>query len=104
VSQNPSAGCVAMFGAGNLDALDPLFSPTFSLMTGSPCIDAGDNTAVPPDVLDLDRDGNTAEPTPVDLNGLPRFQEALSAPNTGNPGPQGPPIVDIGAFEFGLVP
>ncbi|HEY3243692.1 MAG TPA: thrombospondin type 3 repeat-containing protein, partial [Phycisphaerae bacterium] len=47
VSQNPSAGCVAMFGAGNLDALDPLFSPTFSLMTGSPCIDAGDNTAVP---------------------------------------------------------
>jgi hypothetical protein len=90
-----------MFGAGNLDALDPLFSPTFSLMTGSPCIDAGDNTAVPPDVLDLDGDGDTNELTPVDLSGQARFRDDPATPDSGN---GSPPIVDIGAYEFGLVP
>ncbi|MHC4675641.1 MAG: LamG-like jellyroll fold domain-containing protein [Planctomycetota bacterium] len=34
------------------------------LVPGSKCIDAGDNNSVPPDVADLDGDGNTTEQTP----------------------------------------
>jgi len=75
-------------GVGNID-LDPRFvdadgaddisgtadddlrlSP---ISPGSPCIDAGANTAVPPDAADLDGDEDTNEPTPIDLNGDPRF-------------------------------
>ncbi len=67
------------------------------LMPGSPAIDAGDNTAVPADTFDLDGDGDTAEPTPFDLGGDPRFVDDPSTPDTGvGPGP----IVDMGAYEF----
>lgn len=69
------------------------------LSVGSPCIDAGDNTAVPPDTADLDGDANTAEPTPLDLDGAPRF---FDDPNTTNTGNGTPPIVDMGAYEHGL--
>jgi hypothetical protein len=50
----------------------------------SPCVNAGDNTALPPDVLDLDGDGNTSEPIPIDLAGAARVQEG---------------VVDMGAYE-----
>ncbi len=48
-------------GIGNIDA-DPLFVDSVNgdhhLLPGSPCIDAGDNTAVPVDITtDLDGDG-----------------------------------------------
>jgi len=56
----------------------------------SPCIDAGDNTAVPADTTDLDADGNTAEPIPFDLDGKPRI---VDGDNDGNS------VVDMGAFE-----
>ncbi len=77
-------------GEGNLDA-DPLFvrppSPGLDGEWGtadddygdlhvrpeSPCRDAGSNTAVPADVLDLDADGDTSEPMPFDMDGLPRI-------------------------------
>jgi hypothetical protein len=68
-----------------------------SLSYGSPCIDAGDNAAVPTDSCDLDEDGNTAELLPVDLNWCPRFQDQHSVPDAGN---GLPPIVDIGAYEY----
>jgi parallel beta-helix repeat protein len=54
------------------------------LQPGSPCIDAGDNTAVPAGI-DTDLDGN------------PRF---IDDPNTVDTGYGGPPIVDMGAYEF----
>jgi hypothetical protein len=77
---------------GALDA-DPLFADAaggdLSLAAGSPAIDAGFNASVPPDTADLDGDGDTAEPTPLDLSGLARF--------VGD-GPL--PIVDMGAYEF----
>ncbi len=62
-------------GAGNIDA-DPLFvqpmMDDLRLAFGSPCVDAGSNAALPPDALDLDGDGDTAEPIPFDRGGSPR--------------------------------
>ncbi|MHC4864383.1 MAG: choice-of-anchor Q domain-containing protein [Planctomycetota bacterium] len=54
------------------------------LANGSPCIDAGDNTAVPAGIND-------------DLNGFPRFIDDLCTADTGN---GTAPIVDMGAYEF----
>jgi hypothetical protein len=53
------------------------------LEAASPCIDAADNTAVPPDTL-------------TDLDGNPRFLEIPETPDTGF---GDPPIVDMGAYE-----
>ena len=46
------------------------------LEPGSPAVDAGDVGLVPDDVFDLDGDGITDEPLPVDLDGEPRVQDA----------------------------
>jgi parallel beta-helix repeat protein len=71
-------------GTGNIDA-DPLFvSGTLRLDTGSPCINTGNDEALPADVADLDGDGDTVEPTPLDLDLNPRV--------VGNE-------VDMGAYE-----
>ena len=70
------------------------------LAAGSPCIDAGDNEAVPPDSADLDSDGDTDEPIPLDLAGSLRF---LDDPLTSDTGNGAPPIVDMGALEFHVV-
>ena len=78
-------------GEGNIDA-DPVFldpeGDDYRLSPASPCIDAGDNTAVPADV-DTDLDGN------------PRF---VDNPDTEDTGFGEPPIVDMGAYEFQLGP
>jgi hypothetical protein len=71
---------------GNIDAI-PLFwdsaSGNLHLLPGSPCIDAGDNNAVPAGVT-------------TDLDGNPRFVDVAASPDTGL---GTPPIVDIGAYE-----
>ena len=56
----------------------------YRLMAGSPCIDAGDNSAVPVGIT-------------TDLDGKPRFSDD---PNTTDTGSGIPPIVDMGAYEF----
>ncbi len=77
------------FGAGsnNID-VDPLFvdpdNGDYRLSAGSPCIDAGDNTAVP-------------ETVTTDLDGNPRF---VDDPDTVDSGDGAPPVVDMGAYEF----
>jgi len=90
-------------GVGNIDD-DPQFADAgggdLRPSGTSPCIDAGDNAALPADVTDLDGDGDTDEPVSLDLDGQPRFQGHPDAPDTGNPGAAGPPIVDMGAYEF----
>ncbi|GAG54589.1 unnamed protein product, partial [marine sediment metagenome] len=96
-------------GLGNID-LDPLFvdpdgmdgipateDDNLRLLADSPCIDAADNVAVPDDVFDLDSDGITDEPIPLDLDGTLRF---VDDPNTNDTGNGTPPIVDMGAYEF----
>jgi hypothetical protein len=69
---------------------DPLFvnpaADDFSLRPHSPCIDAGDSTAVPGGVL-------------ADLNGDPRFRDDTGTPDSGIPGGAGA-TVDMGACEF----
>jgi len=100
-------------GVGNTGS-DPLFvdrigpdeisgtdDDDLRLLPASPCIDAGDNTALPPDEADLDGDGNTTEPIPLDLDGRNRFVDDFATPDTGNPSPEVPDrIVDMGAHEF----
>ncbi len=83
------------WGDGNINA-DPLFQDpdgidntlgtkddNLRLLTGSPCVDAGDNTAVPSSVT-------------TDFDGNPRFIDDPETPDTGN---GTPPIVDMGAYE-----
>jgi len=73
-------------GTGNIDG-DPLFvdpdNGDLRLQAGSPCIDAGDNTAV-------------TEGITTDLDGNPRFLDVPETPDTGN---GTLPIVDMGAYE-----
>jgi hypothetical protein len=83
-------------GSHNIDA-DPLFidpdNGDLRLSAGSPCIDAGDNAAVPEDIT-VDLDGN---PRFVDDPGTPDCQQA--------PGECGdPPVVDMGAYELQALP
>jgi hypothetical protein len=67
------------------------------VQSGSPCIDAGDNSAVPADTDDLDSDGDTAEPLPRDFKGELRFADEPTVADNGN---GTAPIVDIGAHEI----
>ena len=69
----------------------------YRLPSGSPCVDAGDNEAVPSDTHDLDGDGITDEPIPADLAGSPRFVDDVATTDTGK---GTPPIVDMGALEY----
>ena len=57
----------------------------FHLLSDSPCIDAGDNTAVPPALT-------------VDIDGNPRLLNFPGVPDTGYP-PGAQAIVDMGAYE-----
>jgi hypothetical protein len=84
-------------GAGNIDA-EPLYQPgSFRLASGSPGVDAGSVGLIPADSLDLDGDGDTTEPLPLDLDGLRRRVDDPATPDTGS-GPA--PIPDMGAYEL----
>ena len=87
-------------GIGNIDA-DPQFvdpdASDFRLSSGSPCIDAGVNNAMPPDTFDLDDDGDFGERVPLDLDLNPRFADDGSTLDTGCGVPV---VIDMGAYEF----
>lgn len=76
-------------GVIDADALfvEPSPDGDLRLAAGSPCIDAADNTLVPPG-------------TTHDLDGHPRF---MDDPDTDDTGVGKAPIVDMGAYEFGVV-
>jgi hypothetical protein len=69
-------------GVGNF-AADPRLDAEGRLLSLSPCIDSGDNSAVPAG-------------SATDAFGQPRFVDDPGMPNNG----PYPPPVDIGAFEF----
>ncbi|MHC5001882.1 MAG: hypothetical protein ACYTJ0_02050 [Planctomycetota bacterium] len=71
----------------------------FRLLGGSPAIDAGANAALPADGPDVDEDGDTTEPSPLDAIGAARWHDDLGSPDTGV---GAPPLVDLGACEFQL--
>ncbi|MGB2988149.1 MAG: right-handed parallel beta-helix repeat-containing protein [Phycisphaerae bacterium] len=62
----------------------------------SPCTDAGDSTAVPDDVTDVDGDDDTTERLPLDLAWKDRFINDGEVPDSGR---GAPPVVDMGAYE-----
>ncbi len=68
--------------------VDPRFvdldNGDFRLRSNSPAVDAGDNDLLPTDTTDLDADGNTTEPLPMDIDGNTRIMYET---------------VDIGALE-----
>lgn len=70
------------------------------LRPDSPCIDVGDNTAVPADSLDLDQDGNLTERSPLDFGGLARFTDNPFVADGGLAIPEYPILVDLGAHEY----
>jgi len=70
-------------GTGNSTA-DPLLDANGVPASNSPVINAGNNPYLPADVADLDGDGNTSEPLPLDLAGKARVQGGT---------------VDMGAYE-----
>ncbi len=96
-------------GSGNISA-NPLFvnplggdgvagtaDDALQLSAGSPCIDAGDRTRVPIDVLDSDGDGDATEPWPFDLDAELRIGDDGQTADTGRGCPY---VVDMGAYEF----
>jgi len=82
-------------GADNINGTE---DDNVLLLAGSPCLDTGDNLAVPEDQFDLDDNNNISEPVPFDRAGNPRFIDDPDAIDTGNPG-WGLPLVDMGAYE-----
>ncbi len=101
-------GLDTLTGNGNI-ALAPLFTnpdADLRLLPGSPCIDAGDNQAVAADISDLDGDGDTTEPVPLDHDGIARFLDDSCTEDTGQSDPASPElgIVDMGAYEYPVLP
>jgi hypothetical protein len=75
ITPNPNAG-------PDMTGVDPRLGPlgdnggptqTHLLLPGSPAIDAGNPSALPPDTYDLNNNGNTSEPLPVDQRGFARL-------------------------------
>jgi predicted outer membrane repeat protein len=105
--------CSLTWGDGNLD-IDPLYADAdgsddrpgtadddLCLSDASPCIDAGNSQAVPPDAVDLDGDTDTGERTPLDRAGRARFVDHHLVDDTGLAFPPDyPAVVDLGAYEY----
>jgi hypothetical protein len=92
----PSPGPDGQWGTDDDDYGDLRLRP------GSPVIDAADNRDVPADTLDVDEDGDAAEPLPLDAAGRPRFSDDPATEDTGIESPDFPElaVVDMGAYEF----
>jgi hypothetical protein len=92
-------GCQPGFNCNFIINKDPLFvNPALNdlhLQLSSPAIDAGNNSLLPADNLDLNHNGNTTEVLPLDRDGNLRQVDLPVADS----GVGSAPIVDMGAFE-----
>jgi predicted outer membrane repeat protein len=79
------------------DGLPGTGDEDYDLLADSSCIDSGDNMSLPPDVYDLDADGDLEEFMPLDINGEPRVVDDPCTEGSGN-GVW--PFVDRGACEM----
>lgn len=68
----------------------------FHVQDCSPVVDAGDDTALPEDVTDIDGDDDFDETLPLDLDLVTREVNDTGVTDTGN---GTAPIVDMGAYE-----
>ncbi|MCW5737537.1 MAG: hypothetical protein KIS73_25665 [Enhydrobacter sp.] len=84
VGANPDTGVVSGVLGDNGGSV-----ATIATMAGGVAQDAGDNAALPADILDIDADGDVAEQLPLDARGFDRTSGLR---------------VDIGAFEFRAAP
>ena len=88
---NINFSCIQGWTDGGFAVIDsdPLFvnpnNDDYKLLSNSPCINNGSNEALPNDIWDLDKDGNTDEPIPFDLDGNPRIIDSN---------------VDMGIYEY----
>lgn len=78
------------------DGLSGTLDDDLQLGRTSPCIDSGQNLALPPDLADLDADADHDEPTPRDRMRRARQRDVAGTPDAGV---EEAPIVDRGAFE-----
>jgi hypothetical protein len=80
-----------LLGATNIQQ-DPLFSSLATgrlrLQSGSPCINIGNSTLLPSDVLDINQNSITTEVLPLDIQGVRRIS------------PVGTILLDMGAYEY----
>ncbi len=74
------------------DGLAGTIDDDLRLQFYSPAADSGDNSAVPADSGDVDGNGNTAEPLPLDIDGSPRISDDPTALPAAA-------IVNRGAYE-----
>ena len=72
----------------------------YHLSASSPCIDSGSNCEADIDKVDLDGDGITNEPVPLDMDGYPRFTDDPNTPDLGVYFASELAIVDMGAYEY----
>ncbi|MEN8162664.1 MAG: right-handed parallel beta-helix repeat-containing protein [Acidobacteriota bacterium] len=78
---------------------DPSFAdPELRINLDSPAVDAGDSTAIPEDLADIDEDHWTDEMIDLDLDNYWRRENIPSVPDTGIPDDEGR-TVDMGAYE-----
>lgn len=71
----------------------------WQLRFDAPAIDAGNTSALGPDLADIDEDGDTNEDLPIDLAGQQRVVDIQDFPNGPGTGFEGA-VVDVGAYEF----
>ena len=91
---NADDGLIPFGGAANNNIDDnPLFrdSSDLRLSGDSPCIETGNNAAVPADTTDLDQNGNIAEQVALDMDLRSRFVDGDC---------DGAETVDMGAYEL----
>ncbi len=90
----PSAPCTVEAGCTVFDCAPVFQAGTFvPHPTLSPAIDQGRDVLAMPDVFDLDGDGDTSEPTPIDYAGSARIQ------GSGACGAPASNCIDMGAYE-----